>query len=155
MSFKGHTQNPVMGKDALSLWKKKQNSFVKLCRLIIVIACFHDAMPLMLLFHDTKFWYHALIGQRSSFWQNRGAVDSIVFFQSQVAQALYESPEQHYPLANYLFIRQQLKGVVWELSYFYGGPEGSHMQTKNFTRKLKMLLQIKNRTCKLKIVHAN
>ena len=29
----------------------------------------------------------------------------------------------------------------------YGGPEGSH--------KFKMLLQIKNSTCKLKIVHAN
>ena len=65
-------------------------------------------MPLMLLFHDTRFWYHALIGQMSSFWRIRGAVYSIVLFQSQVAQALYESPEQHHPLANYLFIWQQL-----------------------------------------------
>ena len=129
--FQGAYTESCDGKSCTKLVKKKQNSFVKLCRLIIVIVCFHDAMPLMLLFHDTKFWYHALIGQRSSFWQNRGAVDSIVFFQSQVAQALYESPEQHYPLANYLFIRQQLQGVVWELSYFYGGPEGSHMQIKN------------------------
>ena len=31
----------------------------------------------------------------SSFWQIRGAVDSIMLFQSQVAQALYESPEKH------------------------------------------------------------
>ena len=31
---------------------------------------------------------------------------------------------------------------------YYGGPEGSHMQ-------IKKLLQIKNSTCKLKIVHAN
>ena len=106
--FQGAYTESCDGKSCTKLVKKKQNSFVKLCRLIIVIVCFHDAMPLMLLFHDTKFWYHALIGQRSSFWQNRGAVDSIVFFQSQVAQALYESPEQHYPLANYLFIRQQL-----------------------------------------------
>ena len=32
-------------------------------------------------FHDTRFRYHALIGQMSSCWQIRGAVDSIVYFQ--------------------------------------------------------------------------
>ena len=38
-------------------------------------------MPLMSLFHDTRLWYHALIGQMSSCWQIRGAVDSIALFQ--------------------------------------------------------------------------
>ena len=30
----------------------------------------------MPLFHDTRFWYHALIGQMSACWQIRGAVDT-------------------------------------------------------------------------------
>ena len=34
-------------------------------------------MPLMPSFHNTRFWYHALIGEMSSCWQIRGAVDSI------------------------------------------------------------------------------
>ena len=38
-------------------------------------------MPLMPPFHDTRFWYLALIGQMSSCWQIRGAVDSIALFQ--------------------------------------------------------------------------
>ena len=38
-------------------------------------------MPLMPPFHDTRFWYHALIGQISSCWQIRGTVDSIALFQ--------------------------------------------------------------------------
>ena len=38
-------------------------------------------MPLMSAFHDTRFWYHALIGQMASCWLVRGAVDSIAFFQ--------------------------------------------------------------------------
>ena len=38
-------------------------------------------MPLMLPFHDSRFWYHALIGQMSSCWQIRSAVDSIALFQ--------------------------------------------------------------------------
>ena len=37
-------------------------------------------MPLVPPFHDTRFWYHTLIGQMSSRWQIRGAVDSIVLF---------------------------------------------------------------------------
>ena len=32
-------------------------------------------------FHDTRFWYLPLIGQISSCWQVRGAVDSIALFQ--------------------------------------------------------------------------
>ena len=32
-------------------------------------------------FHDTRLWYHALIGQKSSCWQIRGALDSITLFQ--------------------------------------------------------------------------
>ena len=38
-------------------------------------------MPLIPPFHDTRFWYYALIGQMSSCWQIRGAVDSIALFQ--------------------------------------------------------------------------
>ena len=38
-------------------------------------------MPLMPPFHDVRFWYLALIGQMSSCWQIRGAVDSIALFQ--------------------------------------------------------------------------
>ena len=72
-------------------------------------------MPLMLLFHDTRFWYHALIGQMSSFWQIRGAVDSIMLFhQSQVAQALYESPEQHTAAIIWRFMRIILFLHNWE-----------------------------------------
>ena len=40
-----------------------------------------ETMPLMLPFHDTRFWYHALIGQMSSCWQIRSAVDRIALFQ--------------------------------------------------------------------------
>ena len=38
-------------------------------------------MPLIPPFHDTRFWYLAQIGQMSSRWQIRGAVDSIALFQ--------------------------------------------------------------------------
>ena len=38
-------------------------------------------MSLMPPFHDTRFWYHALIGQMSSCCQIRGAVDTIALFQ--------------------------------------------------------------------------
>ena len=38
-------------------------------------------MPSMSPFHDTGFWYHALIGEMSSCRQIRGAVDSIALFQ--------------------------------------------------------------------------
>ena len=36
---------------------------------------------LMTPFHDTRFWYHALISQMSSCWQIHGAVDSNMLFQ--------------------------------------------------------------------------
>ena len=35
------------------------------------------AFNLTLPFHDTRFWYQSLIGQMSSFWQIRSAIDSI------------------------------------------------------------------------------
>ena len=38
-------------------------------------------MPLMPPFHDTRFCYHALIGQMSSCSQTHSAVDSIALFQ--------------------------------------------------------------------------
>ena len=38
-------------------------------------------MPLMPPFHDTRFWYRALIGQMPSCWQINGAIDGIALFQ--------------------------------------------------------------------------
>ena len=38
-------------------------------------------MPVMSPFHDTRFWYHALICHIYSCWQVRGVADSIALFQ--------------------------------------------------------------------------
>ena len=51
------------------------------------VAWRHALMPP---FHDTRFWNHALIGQMSSCWQIRGAVDSIVLFLCQ-APTIWET----------------------------------------------------------------
>ena len=68
-------------------------------------------MPLMPLFLDTRFWYHALIGQMSSCWQIRGAVDSIALFQYHaptIREKIFQNTDKFVACNTNFFARLQL-----------------------------------------------
>ena len=65
-------------------------------------------MPVMPPFHDTRVWYHALIGHMYSCWQVRGVVDSIALFQ-------YHAPTIRGKISSkqYNFLCESFRLSVW------------------------------------------